>query len=479
MDRVSPAGAALREIADLPGPRGLPLFGNALQLDSTRIHRVAEKWHRAYGDCFRFSIGKRRFMVIADPEAIGGVLRDRPDGFERTGRLEETAREMGFGGVFSSNGERWRQQRPMVMAGLDPTHIKAYYPTLVKVTERFAQRWRRAAGSSSGAAIDLQSDLMRYTVDVTAGLAFGADINTIESDREVIQRHLDKILPALFRRLMAPFPYWRLFPLPRELALRGHLRALRAAVEGFIAAARKRIDAEPRLREEPANLIEAMIAARDRAGSGLTDEDVSGNVLTMLLAGEDTTANTLAWMIYLLSRHPDALRRAADEVRAMLPPGELPAQEQLGALAYVDACMNETMRLKPVAPIIVQQAARETVVAGVRVPKGQLVLCLMRPAATADSNFRNAGAFEPQRWLEGGAVAAGSAKRVAMPFGAGPRLCPGRYLAMLEMKMVMAMILSAFDIEGVDTPDGAEAREELHLTMMPVGLRLRLRARQK
>jgi cytochrome P450 len=464
-----------KEIGDLPGPRGLPLVGNALQLDTARIHLAAEKWQRAYGDFFRFDIGRRRFLVVADAETIGAVLRDRPDGFERTRRLEETAKELGFGGVFSSNGERWRQQRPMVMAGFDPAHIKAYYPTLVKVTERFARRWQKAAAAR--APIELQPDLMRYTVDVTAGLAFGADINTIESDEEVIQRHLDKILPALFRRLMAPFPYWRLFPAPRELALAGHLRALRTAVDSFIAAARRRMQAEPRLRAHPGNLIEAMIAARDNQGSGLSDDDVSGNVLTMLLAGEDTTANTLAWMIYLLGRHPEALRRARDEVRGVLRPGALPTQDELTSLAYVDACMNETMRLKPVAPIIVQQAARETMLAGIRVPKGQLVLCLMRPAASAERHFRNAGAFEPARWLEGGVAAASSAKRVAMPFGAGPRLCPGRYLAMLEMKMVMAMLLNGFDIEGVDTPDGGEAREELHLTMMPVGLRLRLAAR--
>src|SRR5207344_860232 len=117
--------------------------------------------------------------------------------------------------------------------------------------------------------------------------------------------------------------------------------------------ARARIDANPRLREEPDNLIEAMVVARDREGSGLTDQDVAGNVLTMLLAGEDTTANTLAWMIYLLSRHPAHLARARDEVRARLGSAPLPTREQLDALPYVEACMNETMRVKPVAPLII------------------------------------------------------------------------------------------------------------------------------
>ena len=126
---------------------------------------------------------------------------------------------------------------------------------------------------------------MRYTVDVTAGLAFGADINTIESDDEVIQRHLDKVLPALFRRVMSPLPAWRwLGYFTGERKVAPHLHALRAAVREFIAQARARMEAEPGRREHPQNLIEAMLAARDTPGSGLEDGDVAGNVLTMLLA---------------------------------------------------------------------------------------------------------------------------------------------------------------------------------------------------
>jgi cytochrome P450 len=470
--------AAARRICDLPGPPGLPFLGNLLQIDSTRLHLIAEAWSRTYGEYFRFSIAGREFLVIANPEAIASVLRDRPDGFQRTPRLNAAAREMGFGGVFSSNGEQWRRQRPMVMAGFDPAHIKWYFPALVRVTQRFAGRWRRAA--AAGSAIDLQADLMRYTVDVTAGLAFGADINTLESEAEVIQSHLDKVLPELFRRILAPIPYWRWIKLPADRRVGKHLEALRRAVDGFIAAARSRMERDPSLRARPANLIEAMIAARDTPGSGLSDADVAGNVLTMLLAGEDTTANTLAWMIYLLSRNPQVLARARDEVRAVLGAQPLPARyEELSALPFVEACANETMRLKPVAPLILNETVRDTVVAGIEVPAGQLVMCLMRPGATDERHFPKAQEFDPARWLADGTPgrAAASAKRVAMPFGAGPRLCPGRYLALLEMKMAIAMLLGGFEIESVSTPDGGEAREYLALTMSPVGLKLRLRPR--
>ena len=463
-------------IRDLPGPRGLPILGNALQIDASRLHLAAEKWSRRYGDYFRFRLGRRELVVIKNPEAIASVLRDRPDGFSRTTRLSAIAKEMGFEGLFSAGGEQWRRQRPMVMAGFDPAHIRSYFPALVRVTRRFAGRWQRAA--AAGEAIDLQADLMRYTVDVTAGLAFGVDINTLESDDEVIQSHLDKVFPALHRRLLSPFPDWRWFKPPTERALAWHLRELHRAVANFIALARGRMDADPSLRARPANLIDAMLAARDTEGSGLTDADVAGNVLTMLLAGEDTTANTLAWMIWLLSRHPEAIRRARDEVHSVIGAQALPTQyEQLSALPFVEACAHETMRLKPVAPILMTQAIRDSVVAGIEIPAGQLVMLLMRPAATDERHFPNAQAFDPARWLADAAPgrAANSAKRVAMPFGAGPRLCPGRYLAMHEMKMAIAMLLGGFDIESVATPDGGEPREHLSFTMAPAGLRMRLR----
>ena len=452
-----------RSIDELPGPRGLPIVGNLLQIDRDRLHVTAERWSRTYGDYFRFRIGPRWIVAVANPETIAAMLRDRPDGFHRSQRLSAIAGDFGFNGVFSANGDAWRRQRPMVMAGFDPGHIKTYFPALVKVTGRFAGRWRRAA--AAGAGIDLQADLMRYTVDVTAGLAFGADINTLESDQDVIQQHLDKVLPALFRRLFSPFPPW--LRSPKDWALPGHLQALQRAVQDFIAQARARIAADPTLREHPTNLIEAMIVARDNPASGLDDGDVAGNVLTMLLAGEDTTANTLAWMIYLLHRHPEALARAREEVGGR----RIEKYEQAAALPFIEACINETMRLKPVAPILMLQSTREMVVADIEVPAKTLFMCLMRAGATDERRFPDAQTFDPARWLSG--ASASSPKRVAMPFGAGPRLCPGRYLALLEMKMVMAMLLAEFDIDEVN----GDAREQLAFTMAPVGLRLKLRAR--
>jgi cytochrome P450 len=167
-DNLASNGPAIRRVRDLPGPRGLPLLGNALQIDRDRIHQQTEQWARQYGEAYRFRIASREFVVLSNPETVATILRDRPDGFQRTERLNETARAFGFDGLFSSNGEAWKRQRPMVLSGLDPTHIKAFFPMLAKVTQCLARRWGQAA--LAGRPIDLQSDLMRYTVDVTAGL---------------------------------------------------------------------------------------------------------------------------------------------------------------------------------------------------------------------------------------------------------------------------------------------------------------------
>jgi len=472
------AEAVIRSYEDLPGPRGLPLLGNALQMKGPQVHLQLERWCREFGPYYRLNVGPRRLLVVGEHQVVAAMLRDRPDGFSRGARLEIIGDEMGLKpGLFGASGDMWRRQRRMVMAAFDPTHIKSYYPALCRVAHRLVGRWKIAAHGNR--SIDLQADLMRYTVDTIAGLAFGAEVNTLESDEDVIQKHLDKIFPALARRLNAAIPTWRWLPSRKDRELKDSMVAVNEAVDGFVAQARARLKQDPERAKNPPNLLEAMIVAADEPDSGIDDAQVAGNVLTMLLAGEDTTANTIAWMIYLLSRHPQALARAAEEVRSIVVDPENPTYQQLGELAYVEACAHETMRLKPVAPMIVLQPLRETTAGAVRVPRNVTVLGLMRRDSVSDDHVPNAAEFRPERWLsgEGPGQAAGAAKRISMPFGAGPRICPGRYLALLEMKMAMAMLLSYFEIAGVDTRDGGEAEERLSFTMTPVGLRLRLAPR--
>ena len=466
------ATQALRRIADLPGPKGLPFLGNALQFRSPSLHLELEAWAAQYGPYYQLRAAGRRILVLSDHQVVASVLRNRPGVFSRTARLREIGQEMGLQpGVFSAEGEDWMRQRRMVMAGFDPGHVRAYYPALVKVAQRLVKRWTHAAQRQE--TIVLQSDLMRYTVDTIAGLAFGAEVDTLGSDGDVIQQHLDKVFPALFRRITAPIPLWRLFPSRADRALARSMLEVNKAVESFIAQARARMQAEPQRHTRPQNLLEAMLAAADRPDSGLTDTQVAGNVMTMLLAGEDTTANTIAWMIYLLWTHPQALARACDEVRNKVRDGQQPTMDEVADLEFIEACIHETMRLKPVGPQLPLQANADVLVGGVQVPKGTIVINLLRVDSVHEDLVPQAAQFEPQRWLD----ANNPAKRLSTPFGAGPRICPGRYLAMLEMKIAMTVLLGHFDIEFVGTADGQAPQERLSFAMMPVGLQMRLRAK--
>jgi cytochrome P450 len=470
--------AAVRHYDDLPGPRGLPFFGNSLQLDLPRLHLQVEQWSREFGPMFKLKVPGRRLLMVSDHELIAAVLRDRPDGLSRTSKLEEVWIELGLQpGVFGANGEVWKRQRRMVMAGFDPAHVKRYYPAMVAVAQNLSARWHRAA--AAGQAIDLQSDLMRYTVDTIAGLAFGSAVDTLGSDGDVIQHHLDQIFPAVFQRMLKPLPLWRSMPSAADRRLVQSVVEINRAVDGFVAEARLRLQADPARRATPPNLLEAMIVAADEPGSGIDDQQVAGNVLTMLLAGEDTTANSLAWMLYLMWQRPATLARALAEVQRVVGDSS-PSMEQLAQLDYVEACAYEAMRLKPVAPLLPLQTRHDMVIGDVRVPQGINVSSVMRLDSVSDTHVPDAAAFLPERWLAGGdtpAAVAASVKRVAMPFGAGPRMCPGRYPALLEIKLAIATVLRDFEIIDIGTADGRPAQERLQFTMAPEGLLMRLRAK--
>ena len=463
-----------RRIADLPGPRGLPFLGNALEFRSPTLHLALEAWAVQYGPYYQLRAAGRRILVLSDHQVVASVLRNRPTAFSRTARLREIGQEMGLQpGLFSAEGEDWMRQRRMVMAGFDPGHVRAYYPALLTVAQRLIKRWTDAALRQE--TIVLQSDLMRYTVDTIAGLAFGAEVDTLGADGDVIQQHLDKVFPALFRRITAPIPMWRLFPSRADRALARSMVEVNKAVDGFIAQARSRMQAEPQRHTQPHNLLEAMLAAADRPDSGLTDAQVAGNVMTMLLAGEDTTANTIAWMIHLLWTHPQALDRARTEVRTKVQDCQRPTMEEVASLEFIEACIHETMRLKPVGPQLPLQANADVLVGDVQVPRGTIVINLLRRDSVREDLVPQASRFEPERWLQSD----NPAKRSSTPFGAGPRICPGRYLAMLEMKIAMTALLGHFDIEFVGTADGQPPKERLSFAMMPVGLQMRLRNRMQ
>jgi cytochrome P450 len=468
MSVISP----IRQIADLPGPRGWPLVGNALQIEASRIHLIFEAWCRQYGPLFRVRLGRKDMIVVADTALIAQVLRERPEHYRRGTLVSKAIDEMGVTNVFPAEGEDWKRQRQIWNRAMGAQKLKTFHQELHEVTGRLLRRWRVAA--AEGTAIDVQKDLMLYTVDVTMRFALGYDANTLEQPAGAIQRHLDKVFPALGRRISSPIPYWRLFKLPQDYALERALKGAYDEVSTLVERARARMAANPELREHPSCLLEALLVAREAEGTSLSDRELFGNAVGALLAGEDTTANTLAWMTYYIAQDANIQQRLQDEADAVLGADELLRDAaSFNQLPLVDAVMNESLRLKPVAPFISAESNVEVMLGDLRIPAGTQLFLLTRMGCLQESEYPRPQDFLPDRgWLN---ATDPKAVRPAMPFGYGPRICPGRTLAISEIRAVTAMLARNFRVLPVEGEE--PVTERLAFTMMPVNLRIRLEAR--
>ncbi len=462
---------AKRPLSSVSGPKGLPVLGNAHQIDAARLHLVLEDWNRKYGPTFRFRAGSRIAYATTDPAMIEEALRSRPETFRRTVRSDEVISEAGIKGVLNAEGDAWRPQRKLAVAALAQRHLKTLYPHIRTVSGRFKTRWEKAA--ASGETLDVVEEMKRFTVDVTTLIAFGHDSNTIEEAHDRIQDHLELVLPTISRRIVSSFPIWRYVKRPSDRRFEQALMAVRRWLEALLAETRALLAADPDRAARPSNFIEAMLVATDESGKPFSDPTIISNLITMLLGGEDTTAYTLTWAVHELCEAPRwraELRREADDV---LGAGDFAQDvDAVNALAVANAVASETMRLRPAAPVNGVTANVDTTLGDFIVPRGTTILLLLRPNAVDSAHFADPAAFRPDRWLE--PIGAHDVA-VYAPFGSGPRLCPGRSLALIEMKAVLSMLYKAFDIERVGRAE--DVSERFGLTMGPVGLRVRVKAR--
>ena len=462
-----------RELSDLPGPRGWPGIGNTLQVDVRRLHQTFEAWGRKYGPLARVHVGGRNIVLVSDPVLADVVFRQRPDGFRRGSRLQAVLRELEGDGLFSAEGDSWRPQRKLAMDALAARNLRAFYPRLVELAGRLLERWRGAA--ARGEVLDVQQEMMRFTMDVTTWLAFGRDIDAIRRGGDALQGHLVAVLEAIPYRLFALAPTWRWFPTPQKRRVRRALVALHAWVDPLLREIRALQQADPERRGSPRNLLEAMVAARQDDGSAFSDEVLFANALVMLVGGEDTTASTLTWAVHELCDADTAAATLRAEADAVLGQRSLAdTLELLDELPYTLAVAHETTRLRPVAPLLAFEAQTEQYLGDVRLPAGTSVMLLTRLPVLDPALLDDPRRFEPARWLDG-RVASFQRAGIHVPFGSGPRMCPARNLALIEIRLVLSMLYRNFHVQRVGASDSVS--EASGFTMMPRGVRVRLEPR--
>lgn len=466
-----------RQIADLPGPKEQPVLGNMLQMGGQQVHMTFAKWIREFGPIYRVSALGRTFVVLSDHVAINNLLRDRPNNFRRNPSGKVVMNELNISGVLTAEGDEWRKQRKLVMSGLGVEVVRNFFPKMVFMTERLLQRWKKAA--LEGRPVDLHRDLKAMAIDVIVGVAMGHDINAVNDEDDQLQHNFDNVLARIQKRSGSLVPYWRYFKLPADRSAEKSAVDIEQAVLTFIRNARERMQQQPELRQNPTNMLESMIAASDDPETDFNDTEVISNAILSVVGGEDSTSNSMAWMVNLLAQNPAAAAALTAEVDKVL--GDAPVAREwdfMKQFPYLEAAHSETQRLRAVAPLFGQVSNADCVVADTFIPKDTLVLVSTVGEGQDEAQFPQAEQFLPERWIfEQKPHRDEDPSRKLFPFGGGTRMCPGRFLAMTEIKMVLSMLMRNFELE-LDA--GAPAIEQvLNFFMGPSAVPVRLKLRDQ
>ncbi|MCG5049388.1 cytochrome P450 [Pectobacterium brasiliense] len=459
----------MRSIKRLPMPPTRSILGHVDYLKRSDVHLQMLRWKAQYGRFYRLRLGFTSAIVIADAECIRTIMKSRPDEFRRISSIESVFQEAGLNGVFSSEGKRWEHQRRLTEPMFQPAHLKYFYPSLRKVTSRLSDRFTMLA--ETGEAVVLVEEFKRYTVDITSLLAFGEDVNTLEQGENPLSQSLRHLFPMINARSGSLFPLWRYIRRERDKQFDASLSLIREYVDGFIYRQRKRLRLNPQLIEAPENMLQVMLAEQKKDGT-LKDDDIVANAITLLLAGEDTTANTLAWMSFQLCSAPSVeecvfqeCKEATNGAGALLP-------WPLPRLPWLTAVMYESMRLKPVAPLLYLEPTKNTVIDDFLIKKGTPLLLMLNASGFDDVLFQQPDDFVPERWLERGKASFSDLQ----PFGGGPRMCPGRSLALMEIKLGFHALCGGFRVEAQQP--ASDVTESFAFTMSPSGFRVKLHKRE-
>ncbi len=408
-----------------PGPRPVIPGANfiAIRRDPIRfLTGLAEQ----YGDLVYFKLGPQPVFLLNNPDYIRDALVTHNRNFMKGEGLQRAKRLLGEG-LLTSEGEFHLRQRRLAQPAFHRQRIAGYAATMVEYAARTRDEWR------AGETRDIAREMMRLTLAIAGKTLFDADV---ESEADEIGEALTTTF-ALFNRVSLPFAQWldRL-PLPATKRFQKARQRLDSTIYRIInerrAAAVDRGD-----------LLSMLIAARDDEGdgTGMTDEQLRDEAMTIFLAGHETTANALTWTWYLLSQHPEVAARFHAEIDEALK-GRLPSAEDFPRLRYTEMVLAESMRLYPPAWLIGRRALSDYQINGYRIP-ARSILLLSQFVTHHDARFfPDPFRFDPERWTP--EARESRPKFSYFPFGGGPRLCIGEHFAWMEGVLVLATIAQRF-----------------------------------
>jgi cytochrome P450 len=384
-----------------------------------------------YGDISYFRLGPQEAFFLNHPDYIKDVLVTNHQNFHKGLALQRAKRLLGEG-LLTSEGDFHRRQRRLAQPAFHRARIASYAGVMTAYATETRERWR------DGAALDMSEEMMRLTLGIVGKTLFDADV---VSDAQQVGEAMTVVMD-LFNIITIPF-----FELLQKLPL-PQLRRFDSARARLDAIIYRLIEERRRSGVDRGDLLSMLLLAQDTEGDGgtMTDEQLRDEVMTIFLAGHETTANALTWTWYLLSQNPEAEAKLHQEIDRVLE-GRLPTFEDVAQLKYTEMVLAESMRLYPPAWAIGRLAMNESEIGGYVVPKKSLVLMSQYVMHRDPRYFPEPLRFDPDRWT---AEARESRPQFSyFPFGGGPRRCIGEGFAWMEGILLMATLAQQWQMRLV------------------------------
>src|SRR5271154_4580237 len=402
-----------------PGPRGpfsgFPLLRNPLPF--------IEKLFREYGDVVSARFLNFPVYIVAHPEGIKHVLQENHRNYTKSRDYVILARLLGQG-LVTSEGSLWLKQRRLMQPMFHREKIASFGMMMTDCTLGMLDRWSRLAGRNE--PIDMTNEMMGLTLEIVGRALFTMDLT---GHADTIGREI-----TIANERFAHFDVGMIMPwLPtrKNLRFRKAVDELRRIVLEMIANRRRE-------NRDYGDLLSMLLAARDEeTGEAMSDEQLRDEVLTLVLAGHETTANALSWTWYLLSQHPELERKLHAELDEVLG-GRPPAMADLVNLNYTGMVIDEAMRIYPPVWAIGRAAIEDDEIMGYRIPRGSNVMLSQWMTHRHPRYWEDPKRFEPERFSAERAV--GRPRFSYFPFGGGARVCIGERFAWMEGVIVMAAI---------------------------------------
>ena len=422
-------------ITKFPGPRGGWLLGSlpALRKDILGFFATCQ---REYGDAAYFRVGQRKSMLLSHPDDIEKVLVTDNKQFIKNFALSFFLRPLLGNGLLINEGDSWLRQRRLIQPTFAKPRLEFYTQAMVELTDRMLAGWR------NGEERDMAREMMQLTMGIAGKTLLGVDVG--DRYREVVIC-LEGVMRDFLARFRAPIPipYW--LPTLGNWRLKRTIRRLDGILQQMIDERRAAIEGKGELRGD---FLSLLICARDENdGKPLSNQQLRDEVMTMFLAGHETTANALSWTWYLLGHNPTEQQRVRDEIDSVLQ-GRLPTIADVPRLPFCDRVIREAMRLYPPAYVIGRRCEEDCTIGEHFVPAMTNVLMSQWVVHRDERWFPAPEEFLPDRWTA--EFSQSLPKYAYFPFGGGPRACIGKEFAMLEATLILATMAQRIELSLID-----------------------------